>query len=88
MIPPGPELLIHSRRAIAERLNWPAGAVEACEEIDRLNPGWQCDWWHARDSRPAGFYALHQHHRHLEPHLYGATPSELQVEIMAHRCAR
>lgn len=86
MIPPGPELIAHNRRILAVRLNWPAGAEEGCAQIDALNPGWHADWRHAWRDKPAGFYASHQNHHHLEPELYGETPGGLQVAIMTHRC--
>jgi hypothetical protein len=86
MIRPGPELRAHNRRILAERLNWPDGAVEHCAKIDELCPGWAASWRHAFGGRPAGFYARHDNHVHLEPDEYGETAGELYAAILAHRC--
>ena len=50
-----------SRRALARRLAWPAGALAECERLDAAHPGWAFCWlgenrypgW----ERPAGFAA-------------------------------
>jgi hypothetical protein len=86
VIRPGPELAARNRRILAERLRWSDGAVELCEQLDALNPGWHADWRHAWRDNPAGFYARHDNHSHLEPEMYGATAGELQAAIMTHRC--
>lgn len=86
LLPPGPELVVANRRVMAARLDWPDGAVEACEQIDADHPGWSADYRHAYREWPAGFYAAHDNHSHLEPNLYGATPDELRAAIRAHRC--
>lgn len=59
-----------NRRLLAERLGWPAGALEACEDVERRFPGWAVFW--CRPSacpgfeRPAGFWAVHDGVRRLE----------------------
>lgn len=60
-LPPGRDLGTRNRRLIAERLNWPAGAVEACEAVESAYPAWNPSY-HAADvvagvERPAGYYA-------------------------------
>lgn len=45
----------HNRRALAERLAWPDGTVEICEDLDRANPGWEANW-HPAERR---FSAVH-----------------------------
>jgi hypothetical protein len=42
--PPGPEPAVRNRRIIAERLGWPAGAVEVCEQMEQESPGWWATW--------------------------------------------
>lgn len=85
MLPPGPELLAANRRVLAERLDWPSGAVPVCEWMDHANPGWHTMWRHAYRDMPAGWYAWHDDIG-PEPHLHGATPADLQTKITAHRC--
>lgn len=88
---PGPELYAHNRRRVAERSEWPADALDLCERIDRINPGWYTTYRHAWTAvdgrpRPSGFYAQHDHHAHLEGELYGQTAGDLQAAILCHRC--
>lgn len=86
--PNSAELREHNRRIIAERLGWPAGAAQACQNIEADNPGWSA-YWQPADARHAeGWYAIHDNHFHLEPPMYGATPEQLHAAIRAHRCAR
>jgi hypothetical protein len=82
------ELEVKNLRILAERLGWPFGAAEECERIGHDMPGWHAGWQHAWRGRPAGFYAYHDDHYHLEPEMYGATPDELRRAIEAHRCPR
>jgi hypothetical protein len=42
--PPGPELAAKNRRLLAERLGWPDGALEACEQLDQAHIGWYTNW--------------------------------------------
>jgi hypothetical protein len=57
------EMNRRGRRMIAERLHWPAGAVEACEHLEATHPGFSVSWFEQWRSavkvfnREAGFYA-------------------------------
>lgn len=48
-----------NRRLFAERFAWPAGALAACERLDREFPDWVASWWPGnpgpRCRRPAGY---------------------------------
>jgi hypothetical protein len=80
-----PELLAHNRRAMAARMHWPEGALEACDKIADRFPGWNPGYDHGgkvgTHEWPAGFYASHQSRRHGEPRAYGVTPEALTVAI-------
>lgn len=56
------ELAWNNRRVLAERLKWPAGALETCEEIERKYPGWSLFWMSENKAmgfeRVAGFSAV------------------------------
>lgn len=84
--PPGPELRRHNRRLVAERINWPAGAVEACEKLERMQPRWRVRWQHQFGNQAAGWYASHDGHTHLEPDVYGQSSGELWAAMETHRC--
>ncbi len=84
-LPPGPELNAVNRRLAAARHNWPDGALEACERLDAVHgPRWSTSYRHAWRDQPAGFYASHRDHKHLEPAQYGATPEDLDAAIRNH----
>ena len=34
----------HNRQVLAERLGWPAGALEACERTELEHPAWRFNW--------------------------------------------
>lgn len=42
-----------NRRVLAERLGWPAGYLEACEQVDADHPGWHATWHRANPGPPA-----------------------------------
>jgi hypothetical protein len=88
LMPPGPGLAAANRWLIARRCGWPIGAVEACENLDRMFPGWRTRWQDANKylDKPAGYYATHDNHAHLEPDMYGDTTSALYVAMETHRC--
>jgi hypothetical protein len=50
-----------NRRLLAERLGWPALALELCERLDDAHPGWRFTWFPESSlpgwQRPAGFAA-------------------------------
>lgn len=49
----GREALARSnRRVLAERLGWPAGHLEACEQVDVDRPGWFASWYKANLAPP------------------------------------
>ncbi len=85
--PPGLELEWRNRRIIADRMCWPAGAVETCEEIERKHPGWYPNW-HAPNlykgfEAPAGYYARRRGARDREPTSYGVDAAGLIAAIDA-----
>jgi hypothetical protein len=86
LLPPGPGLVRHNRRVLAERLNWPEGAVEACDRIDDEHPGWYSSYRHAYRDQPAGYYAHHHVEFGARWHVHGYTPDDLHERIRAHRC--
>jgi hypothetical protein len=78
-----------NRRLIAERTHWPAGALEACERLERRFPHWSPMWRHGNHvrgfERPPGFYACE-----WPPYLsrdarcvYGVTPEMLAAVLAA-----
>jgi hypothetical protein len=78
------------RRLIAERINWPAGAAVACEELEARRPGWTVVWFHRNTApgfeREPGFYAwpagvepMSNGRRRTER--YGATAELLLVAL-------
>ena len=77
---PGEKLAWRNRRLIAERLHWPAGALEACEQLDVTYRGWSFSWRAANTvkgfERPACFYAT-TGGTWRDRTVYGATPEEL-----------
>lgn len=61
LAPPGPELAAANRRLTAERAGWPRGALEMCEHLDAVHPGWTV-WWRPANTiagweHPAGYVA-------------------------------
>lgn len=77
----GPELARMNRMIIAERLGWPAGAVEECEKLDDASPGWSITW-------EAGCYCATRvgwrHGDEVPRWLYGETVDELATAIEQH----
>lgn len=62
--PAGRQLAWANRKVLAERLGWPAGMLEACEQLDREHPDWTAFWrsevtW-AQHPHPAGFVATRE----------------------------
>jgi len=82
--PVGPENGRESRRALAERMGWPAQAVEVCERIEDERPGWYVVWSSGDDWEGPGFYAGRigwREHDQGPKYLYGATADELRAAI-------
>lgn len=88
-LPPGEELAWRNRRIIAERTGWPAGALEACEQIQAAHPAWDVNWRDANTIKgfeaPAGFYAVRLDARGPERATYGPDPDTLVAAIEAVR---
>ena len=83
--PVGPELAWRNRQVLAQRLGWPAGALEACEAIELQHPDWHPSYCQANTTpgfeSPAGFYATRRHARRGEPRAYGADAVALRQAI-------
>lgn len=82
--PPGRDLAWKNRRTIAERLHWPEGALEACEQIEQDHPEWYPNWsaggWPIYQE--PGFYALRWNNRErMERPVYGADPEQLAAAL-------
>ena len=84
--PVSPDLGRRNARLIAARTGWPAGAIEACEDLAHQYPGLTVAWMPANATegfeREPGFYAwrsgdnpLRRGERRYE--WYGATAAEL-----------
>jgi hypothetical protein len=58
-----------NQAVLAERLRWPAGALQACADLEDRHPGWYVSWMIENVTpgweRPAGFHATYEgvHHR-------------------------
>jgi hypothetical protein len=85
--PPAPRwpsdhvLRAQNKVLLADRLRWPEGALQACQELERRHPGWHVSWLGERidGRRPAGFHAsLEGWHK---VHLYAATVDRLEPEM-------
>lgn len=73
------ELWAANRQLAAEQEKWPAGKVEACEELEKLYPGWRITWLpRPHGDRPPGYYA---HYLNYEIRAFGATVGDLAVAI-------
>ena len=87
--PSGPELAWRNRRVIAERLGWPAGALEACEAIEVEHPNWYPGYRQANTvpgfESPAGFYAIRRGAARGELVAYGADAEALRT-VLADTC--
>lgn len=62
------DLMRRNREVLAERLDWPDGALHACLDLERRYPGWHVDWrgpnLRKGFERPAGFHAEYKVGRH------------------------
>lgn len=81
---------MRNRRLIAERMGWPAGALDECLRLERERPDYEVAWfpeWKTPGfERPAGFYAwsvgdqpLHKGTKRRE--WYGATAAKLKAKL-------
>ncbi|BEL06073.1 hypothetical protein Q0Z83_042640 [Actinoplanes sichuanensis] len=61
IVPPQETLAWKNRRLMAQRLPYPAGALDSCERFDRDHPFWSASWMPPNlgrgSDRPAGFGA-------------------------------
>lgn len=68
-----------NRRILAERLDWPAGALDACERIEPEHPGWSIFYCGPNTvpgfEKPAGFWATRRGLHACE--VFAADPDEL-----------
>ncbi len=76
------QIVTRDRRRFAEQLGWPDGTVEACERIEREQPGWRVSWLPANPvrghERDACFWARREWPWH---EIHAADPAELVAEI-------
>jgi hypothetical protein len=81
LLPPGPELVAHNRRVIAEREFWPRGAVQMCEHLDAVHPGWTAHWYPENKIKgwehPAGYRASHP----SSGYVCGEDPAALEAAM-------
>jgi hypothetical protein len=93
-----PEVIRRNRWLFAERLHWPEGAVETCEQLESEHPGFEV-WWFPKQrsevpvfDREAGFYAWRFGAQpgqmwgdtwHGRDEWFGATPEKLDAELSA-----
>ena len=86
-LPPGPELAGRNRQLIAERIGWPEGAVELCEEIEQAHPDWSVFWLPENTiegfERPSGFMARRRDWYGREKTLHAYSDTALRAKIMA-----
>jgi hypothetical protein len=73
----GRELQRHNRRVLAERLRWPDGTLETCEELEQEHPAWHVFWG---DDEPA-WTAWHYERRRFYRNARGATVAELVANM-------
>jgi hypothetical protein len=81
------DFVSRNRRLLAQRLGWPEGAVEECERVDRLAPGWWTTYRPASDGAgltlAEGYYAVRKNeHRRQRPR-YAPNADELLARIRA-----
>lgn len=77
---PRERLAWRNRRLLAERQSWPAGAVEACEQLEVTHRRWSFSW-RAENTvkgfeRPEGYYAT-TGGTWRDRTVHAATPEEL-----------
>jgi hypothetical protein len=77
--PPDPKL---NARLIAERLQWPDGALEACEALEEEFPGWMVFWtWGRLPADPHPGYRAVTENARRRGYAYGVTPEELGAAL-------
>ncbi|MCY1141395.1 hypothetical protein OWR29_25635 [Actinoplanes sp. Pm04-4] len=78
---------IRNRRVLAERLRWPAGALEECLRVEKDRPGYNVSWFREWTvpgfERAEGFYAWRTedkdplYHGKRRHEWYGKTTEQL-----------
>jgi len=76
----GRELMQHNRRVLAERLGWPDGTLEACEELEAEHPAWHVFWGDGA-AEPA-WTAVHYERRRFFRYARGGTVVELVADMI------
>lgn len=77
-----------NRRVLAERMGWPEGAVDVCEQVETAHPGWYPNYspggtW---DRPEAGYYAIAWKPLfHRQPPLFGADGPSLTAAIVQYQ---
>jgi hypothetical protein len=79
------DLARKNQRILAERQQWPAGALQACMNLENRFPGWHVSWLEENTAtgfeRPAGYWAVFDHGG-LRVEVLRADPAQLP-EVMA-----
>ena len=81
--PVGHGLGAQDLQAVAQRLEWPEGALPACQAIAEDYPGWSA--WHVVMDSPsygaAGYRATCEHIKYPDRPPYGETAEALRTQI-------
>lgn len=74
-----------NRDLIAERMEWPDGAVDACRQLEREFPAWTVYWVSGKlpSSPRKGYQAIFDDHHHRFSRAFGETPEELRENLAA-----
>lgn len=86
--PPAPKwpsdraLRAQNKVLLAERLRWPDGALQACQDLEKRYPGWNVHWLgeSIRGRRRAGFHASFDGPFH-KVDVYAPTVAELEPHL-------
>jgi hypothetical protein len=92
--PPVPQFPSHraryNQKLIAERRDWPEGALQACWGLQHRHRGWDVSWMPENVTpgweRPAGFSAVYDHYAH-RTEAFAPTVDEIEsllVEVPEH----
>ena len=77
--PPGLALRRSNMRIFAKRLSWPAGALQACWDLEKRHPGWLVSWLgentFAGFERPAGYRGVREGFHRAE--VFATEPAKL-----------
>lgn len=75
-----------NRRLVAERLRWPAGALEACTALAAAHPEWTIYWSAGQPGQPPqpGYRAslrVHGDHGTRKVELFAPDPADLAARM-------